>query len=178
MSHPFPKAHRPNLDHLRIDLYQLLAVFMASRPIAAAALGSLSLHRELADVGDIERDLATRLLLSIAVTVRVLDDREDGQLEMLSTYVGTLTEDSAELMASGGLTLREACNKIIHAKGVDFAASKSEGEREYLEPFVYFTGSKGRRVWNASLNVMQFVREGLYAVDLLQEQAASGGTSN
>ena len=164
-----PLGHQPNLAALRSDLHQLLAIFLASKSIAEVASEEAKPVASVFNVQDIENDAITRLLLATSVTLRVLDDREDGRLEMFSVYCGTLTKDTSDPVASGGgLTLREACNKIIHATEVELDRSSLHTGHSYLNPYVYLSGKDQRsRDWQVSLKVAQFVREGLVGISLI-----------
>jgi hypothetical protein len=166
-------GHQPNLETLRSELYQLLATFLASKPIAEAASSEHEHTKQMLDVQNIENDIVARLLLSISVTLRVLDDREEGKLEMLSLYCGILTKNQNNPADStGGMTLREACNKIIHADEVELDRSPLAAAHAHLNPYVYLSGSTQQgKPWSASLNVVQFVREGLAGISLAKGAA-------
>lgn len=163
------KGHKPNIRSLRRDLYRLLSVFMASQPISKGQdLFDSRGPKTIATLLSFQEDEATELLLSIAVTLRVLDDREDGLLNMFSSYCGQLTEDANDpLKSSKGLTLREACNKIIHARSVEFAMTENgrNSAAPFLEPFMYFEGvDQRRRKWLADLDITKFVHEGISGI--------------
>lgn len=161
MNKPTISAYQPNLDALRADLHQLLCIFSASE----------SIHRKVQDEPDfakkhlvfekLEDDAITKLLLSTAITLRILDEREDGNLEMFSRYCGSLQEGSK----SNGLSFRGACNKIIHAKEIEMARNTLSNEITYLFPEIYLSGTDQRkRTWRATVNIYEYVREGMIGI--------------
>ena len=164
-------GHRPNLSTLRAELHYLLATFLASNEIARTAAEEFEAHRLFFDFREMEADAITKLLLSIAVTLRVLDDREDGTLEMMSLYCGLLVKDLSDPPGTTqGLSLREACNKIIHAKTVEFDRDETPGAHPHLKAFVYLAGQdQRRRQWTANVNVVHFVRECMSGLSLIQQ---------
>ena len=56
------------------------------------------------------------------------------------------------------LDLREACNKIIHAKKVrgDF---EENGGQTYLNPLIYLYGEQKGKSWRATLDIVAFSKE-------------------
>jgi hypothetical protein len=61
------------------------------------------------------------------------------------------------------LTLREACNKIIHADDVRLnlvipdAKRNPDEEGGYIRPNVYLYGKQGSNAWRAKLSIMDFI---------------------
>lgn len=153
---------------LRLDLWRLMRIFLAERPFAeftADEFGRdgwdqplLGLDSEFCDYE------ITRILLTAAVSLRVIDDRDDGVLAradpcgVLDPWVG-----------QGGiepLSLREACNKILHAVRINFDVERLDGgdirqiglSPTYLNPTLYLYGTHRGRDWKATLDVMAFIR--------------------
>jgi hypothetical protein len=58
------------------------------------------------------------------------------------------------------LTLREACNKIIHATEVtlDWKQITKKNETEYWSGILWLTGTKGHSRWKLELRVSEFCR--------------------
>jgi len=165
-------GHQVDLAGLRSDLHLLLAVFLASQPIAA--IGDFDRWRgeDLYKLQDCEGNAITRLLLSTSISLRVLDDQEQRALDYASIYCGRLTRDITKPVESNiGLTLREACNKIIHASVVEFDRGALPSGSPYLHPFLYLKGSERSTAWEVQLDVVQFVREGINAILSLQAVA-------
>lgn len=119
------------------------------------------------------RSEVIRILISTSVALRIWFDENDPEaFEGLNTNCGRLwTEWKAKTKAkSEVLTLREACNKIIHATKVhhdgEFEKPRSgnpDEEERYLHPFLYLYGRKGRQDWRAKLSIVDFVRWGAAA---------------
>ena len=159
------QAYQPNIQDLVSEIYQLLAGFMASRQIASIDRSSMyGEHDPIHQFTTIERDLITKRLMYVAITVRVLDDRESRIFNTFTDYCGTLTKDIKTPAETGGLELREACNKIIHAQRVEFDSASSETQADYLLPYVYLHGEDKGRSWAANLDIVKFCRESSAAV--------------
>jgi hypothetical protein len=154
-------GHHPNISNVLLDIYRLLTIFMASRPIAE--LDDLAPHRgadALQEFGEFEHDEVTRILLTVAITVRVIDDREDKIMDMLADYCGLLTPDIKAPLQTDGLNIRDACNKIVHAKTIEFDWVALPNGRQYLERSIFLSGADHKkRNWRANLNVVKFARE-------------------
>ena len=165
-------GHKVSLSLLRSDLHLLVAIYLSSQPIAAIADIDTTRDASVWKIEDCEQEGITRLIISTSINIRVLDDQEENKLGMFSIYCGTLTKDIEKPTESvEGLTLREACNKVIHAVTVDFDHGKLNTGGTFLHPFLYLRGRDQRhRTWEANLNVVQFVREALNAIAYLQGQ--------
>lgn len=128
-------------------------------------------------VESLEEETITRLLLSTAITLRVLDDREGGSLDLLSRVCGTLfTTGSAKPDDEKALSIREACNKIIHAQ--EFSLTRATAIPtgfSPLEPYIHMRGvdQSGKRSWKASIGVFDFVREGMIGISSLAKRGAA-----
>jgi hypothetical protein len=103
----------------------------------------------------------TKLLLSTAITLRILDGRENGNLDMFSRYCGLLQEGSE----SNCLSFRVACNKIIHAKEIEMARNTLSNKITYLFPEISLSGTdQHKRKWVATVNIYEDVREGMIGI--------------
>lgn len=165
-------GHYPNIANVLLDIYRLLTIFMASRPISE--LEELPPHvgaDSLQEFGKFERDELTRILLTVAITVRVIDDLEDKIIDMLSSYCGLLTADVTDPIQTCGLNVRDACNKIVHAKTIDFDRGLLPNGRRYLERSIFLAGTDHRkRNWQADLDVVKFSRECASLLKLLMRR--------
>ena len=161
-------AYQPNLGSLRADLHQLLCVFEASE----------SIHRKIQEEPDyskkhllfeqLENDAITKLLLSTAITLRILDDRENGILEMFSMYCGLIQEKSNNLQESKGVTIRIACNKIVHATEIAMVRNNVSSEIRYLFPEIDLSGTERNKKWDVTINIYEYVREGIRGIGNLK----------
>lgn len=111
---PVNNHHYPNVSNVLLDIYRLLTIFMAAEAISELDVPQSYGNDPLQQFGDFESDEITRILLTVAATVRVIDDRESRLFDFLSFDCGSLTRDVASPGESTALTIREACNKILH----------------------------------------------------------------
>lgn len=152
------EGHFPNTENTVIELHRLLSIFLASRHFAELCTeypgeGFDSIYK----IQEVEADEITRILLSVAITARVIDDREDRVFELVGSDCGTLQKDiSANVIDV--LDIREACNKIIHADKVRFDVDEL-GVQKYLNPVIYLYGSLQDKNWRAQLDVIKFCKE-------------------
>lgn len=155
----------PLLESLvcRQKLYTLLALFFASERFADQCDDSHTCQfRALLD--DHEESLITQLLIESAVLIRVKDDlfvQQRGiSTEANRTMVGRFGAP-AEKPLSSELSVREACNKIIHAKLINFDVSREDQWRSrHLNPIIYLYGEQRKSDWKAELDVIKWVEFG------------------
>jgi hypothetical protein len=96
-----------------------------------------------------------RLLVSIAAIVRNrLDLSSDDEIDA-NRIVGKLTFEASSKTVD--LTLREACNKILHAAHVNPDEEDADGEHKgSLRPFVHLYGAHRHEDWKATLSIYEF----------------------
>lgn len=147
------------------DLYLLLACVLSSKGFAEQTyekdydvLQALRDSHEQREVGS--------LLLSIAVRVRVLDDRGKISKRAMALGCGSLVAGAVRGKDKIPLTLREACNKIVHSRSSqlilshfdNFDAQLPSPTSTHMEPSLMLHGTKNRKTWRASLDLVKFVR--------------------
>ncbi|WP_175914462.1 hypothetical protein [Burkholderia metallica] len=156
-------AHLPNIQATHIDLHRLLAIFLASKEFADRIEAAQGHNAELQDplfrLQECEGDEISRILLSLAVTARVVDDAHDRIFDLAAGPYGTLLRNVERPEERGDLELREACNKIIHASRWHFDVEHNANGRSYLTPTMYIYGSFGGRGWKAILDVVEFAKQ-------------------
>jgi len=86
---------------------------------------------------------------------------------MLTDYCGTITKDLAKPLEREGLSIRDACNKIIHARTVMFDTANTSSGRTYLYPTLYLEGKEWSKPWAVDLDVIKFCRESAASLDLV-----------
>ncbi len=166
-------SHSPSIPALRSDLHLLLSIVLASQQIAEWADMDIRRGRDVFDISRYEDDSITRLLLSTAITLRVLDDREKYKLSMFSYSCGTLIKDISTVVDSVSiLSLRDACNKIVHAEGVEFNRCETINGTVYIRPLLNLTGVEKKSKWRATIDLVAYVREGLYGTQKLISPSA------
>lgn len=150
------QGHRPDIGDLRRDIYELLSFFLSSQPIAELNDSS---NDPLQQLDGLQRDLITKRLIAVAVTIRILDEQMSYVFDMLTAYCGTITKDLTKPGEACGLGLRDACNKIIHARNVTFDTNVALTGRTYLYPSLYLEGTEWKKAWTVDLDVVKFCRE-------------------
>lgn len=155
---PQKGGHFPNTGNVVVELHRLLAIFLASRHFAELAQtfpgeGFDPIFR----IQEVEFDEITRILLNLAITARVVDDREQRIFELLGSDCGTLQDDIRN-QATNVLEIREACNKVIHAETVRFDVEEL-GVQRYMNPIIYLYGTLQGKRWRAQLDVIKFCKE-------------------
>jgi hypothetical protein len=152
------EGHFPNTENTVIELHRLLAIFLSSRHFAELCErypgeGFDPIYK----IQEVEADEITRILLSLAVTARVVDDREERISELVGSDCGVLQKD-LDIQETDVLGIREACNKLIHAKTVRFDVEEL-GVQRYLNPMIYLYGTLQGKHWRAQLDVIKFCKE-------------------
>jgi hypothetical protein len=164
----FRAGHLFDTGPIRRDLWRLLVIFLADRQFAIITEQEffadgheqllLALSSEFAD------DEISRILLSSAIALRVIDDREGGVLERFADCGELQADVEAERVEP--LSLREACNKIVHAEQVNSDVERLDGgpvdrpgmSPTFINPLLYLYGSHNRMRWRCVLDVISFVR--------------------
>jgi len=160
--HDWEATLRVDHDGFLDDAYRLLTIFLASPAIASLDSSSPQRHpnrqiNEWALLG-IQREVPN-LLLRLAATIRAKDD--DGSwLPRMNSNVGELIEDVEGNAPAVSLTIREACNKILHNDRTHFDLEIHEKTgAEYAKPTVYLYGQRRDKKWRATLDVVAFCCE-------------------
>jgi hypothetical protein len=160
-----PQGHELDPEPLALDLYRLLCMVVADRPIAKLSERSWALPF-LQD--RYRRSEITHALVSSAIALRIwLDQRDSREYDNFKTKCGKLYPNwPKQKNKVDNLTLREACNKIVHADDIRFdivvpdRAHNPDENGNYLRPHIYLYGVKGNRRWRAKLSIIEFVRWG------------------
>ncbi len=161
-------AHQLNIGDLLRDIYQLLSFFLASRQIAELEQSNLyGTNDPIFQFKEIERDLITNILISIAIKIRILDDRNPFNFDTLTDYCGTITKDILNPIEMNGLGLRDACNKIIHARKVNFDVDSTKTGQLFLHPYIYLEGTERKSTWQTNIDIIKFCRESAAAIQTL-----------
>lgn len=154
----FKEGHFPNTSNALLELYRLLTIFLASKNFATLLTNDPGVGFDpFYQLQEVESDEITRLLLSLAITARVIDDRENRVLELIGSNCGEFQRD-IQKSDTEILDLREACNKIIHAKKKRCDIDEINGQT-YLNPFMYLYGEQGPKHWKAKLDIVSFAKE-------------------
>lgn len=153
---------------VRRELWQLLLIFLADKPFTVL---SEEAGHEGVSLGALQAEFAdheiTRILMNSAITLRILDDRDGGVFQHVAPCGELSTNGQTE-----PLSLREACNKIVHASRVNFDVERLDGKPldgsygwpTFLRPTVYLYGNRQRADWRAALDVIAYVHGAIQAL--------------
>lgn len=146
---------------VRLDLYRLVCYFHTSAHLA-----------DLSDGGDFcpwqglrnefENSEIIRILLQTAVAVRFIGaghaDEWRAQKDWLEDSVGKLYRKVGEAITEP-LPLREACNKIIHAKNIVLDSNGSgDPYTRFIKPTIFcFDDFQQQKGWKAEIDLFSFV---------------------
>jgi hypothetical protein len=160
------------------DLYHLLCCFLASSHVSELAIEDYEqrenegIHVFNMFLNAFEKKNIQELLISIAVRLRMIDDRLGtnwlSQINGDVNNVGVLVKDGGK----GGetnLTVREACNKIIHASLIEYSSDvlQLRGKKKaYLKPELFLYDRMDKDGWKARLDIIKFVKVGTDVCEL------------
>ena len=171
--HYMERGHRFDAGPYLLDLYRLLCMELADRLVVKQAVKSPIFERLRGE--HIEGE-SIRILTSTSIPLRILFDRRNkkraGGRRHDDWHDKLLDEaknaDCGRLYArwprkkSEVLTLREACNKIIHANTIhrDIAYA----EPNHFRPYLYLYGKKDGLDWRAKLSIIAFAEHATTAL--------------
>ncbi len=152
------------MNSFRLDLYRLVSCFYSS--VTFAEYGEDRDYDSVRNLQDeFEEYEVTRLLVNIAVTARVMDERDDRLSQKFNLKCGQLIDDLTKPDNMVPLSIREACNKIIHARKFNWDVDqlKDEGNLPYpttkfIKPYMYLYGTRDKSCWKVTLDITEFVR--------------------
>lgn len=171
--HEYQKPHyldRDNVEQMCFDIFNIQA---ASRELASQAEYAASEGEEFqSSIFDLHHRLAekrlSQLMLSLAVLMRTFDDLMNDS-ERAAEYKEFVREKTAGLnigeIGDADLTLRNACNKIIHAKDFRPVYDKDEEKYWFMDGRIELYGELSRVEWEAVVNVAEFLEA---VIDVIQ----------
>ncbi len=122
------------------------------------------------------KSLVCNHLIQCATKMRILQDllsRYDEEIDLAAIDADALKGLALGRFHPGNerLTVREACNKIIHATEVtlDWKDISKKSETEYWTGVVWLEGTKGRKKWKLELRVSEFCRALFRVLSHLEE---------
>ena len=152
-------------EDLRRDLYRLFTHFHGSSALVALANEDTGAFFTRLQQQYEELEIQS-LLLSVAVRIRILEEAYDNEsVEKWSVSVGRLFTDSAT-NSCVPLSAREACNKIIHARLINFCRTDQADNEERMFPLIptiviYGSRSRTTAIWRAEIEIDNFVNTAL-----------------
>ncbi|MBL7821458.1 MAG: hypothetical protein JNL65_12665 [Saprospiraceae bacterium] len=115
-------------------------------------------------IKEYEMSEVSRILLEIAVQIRSQIDQDspifEGRKYNPNSITGKLTiNPQSNLCKTKDLSFREACNKIIHAKHINFDLSNAISIKEYdsINPIIYLYGDLNGNEWKSQLDILKFI---------------------
>ena len=152
---PFRSNYLIDGRTMTLELYRLLSIFYASEKYATI---NTTLHDDsVALLLDFQESEITRILTSTAISARIIDDRDDKYLNDHNTSCGELISNIENPNSAIPLSLREACNKIIHATKIHYDVSELKNGLRYLNPTIYYYGRFKGKDWKAILDIEKYV---------------------
>lgn len=154
-------THAPDPGIIHLELHRLLASVLSFPLMLELITEEHQPSDPMSSLLDAADPEITRLLLSTAVMLRAKD--EELGVEATDTEkwrVGRLTQESEK-----ALSLREACNKIIHPKLIWFGPA--EGADLGAAPLVQLLGDYRSKEWHAEVDVRRYCRLGALLAGML-----------
>ncbi len=145
---PYPIA----AEAIDLEVYVLAALVSGSEALAGleGERSGLRWARRTFEASEV-----SRRLIGLAVMLR---SQLDASSRRRDAVVGGLIPDVRAPSVEQSLTLREACNKIIHAESVDLSPGKGEeSETPPISSTVTLEGTHRDREWLARLDVLSFL---------------------
>lgn len=146
---------------LRLDLYRLVCYFQTSEYLANISDGGdFCPWQGLRD--EFQDSEIMRILLQTAVAVRFIGaghaDTKRAQKDWLEDSVGKLFK-KVDDTAFQPLPLREACNKIIHARNIVLDSNESGNPyAHFIKPRIFcYDDFEQKTGWRAEIDLVTFV---------------------
>lgn len=158
LSLPQECGHTPNPDTALLELHRLLAIFLSSKSFAELRTGIGEQWESIEALQACEEYEITRILLAVAITFRIIDNRMRGRTLPPSQTCGTLVKNLHYPTKTTPLTVREACNKILHAQVIKGDVGFTDSGQVYSNPIMYLYGPPEETQWKASVNIIDFAK--------------------
>lgn len=164
------KTYRLPTEDIRRDIYLIHTIFYASKNLA-----SMGAEKEFNHIHDLmntfeEKEVLNRLI-HIAVLLRILHTRfiqEFPSSKKLLSITGTLIPDiSCSCPQEKVLTMREACNKIVHCEKYNIEKAGDETKLSPMLPFITLEGTYYKKKWKAKIDLKEFLRDAFHTSDAL-----------
>ena len=174
------KQHSPDLDRAKELCFVAMCVFESSPQVRALPKA----YRRTSRLWKLHDRMAERrlvqTLLELAVIVRTFDDQKrHGDATLYADFKKSICPDGVGRLGEQSLSLREACNKIIHADDLRPIYEDSEVENEetgrqdqywYMTGEIELKGVRGNKPWDAYFDIRTFL-EG--CLDLLSFKSST-----
>jgi hypothetical protein len=155
---PQDSGHSPNRETVLLELHRLVAIFLSSKSFAQLRTGIGESWEPIEALQACEEGEITRILLTVAITFRIIDNRKRDHVPPIRSC-GTLLKNLKYPAISTPLTVREACNKILHADAIRGDLDDTADGQVYLNPVIYLYGPQQPVQWKVTLNIIDFAKE-------------------
>lgn len=155
----YNEAYTHSLDGMSFNIERatlnLLSIVMADKSIKEKYFECQVPNLQW--IEEIKESEVIRLAVEIAVQYRMMESNVKDPSWLDEELVVGILQPNQKIDENIDLTIREACNKIIHAKEFGFDVQKFRGKQEYyFKPFFNITGTKGKAKWFAYIDVLFF----------------------
>jgi hypothetical protein len=158
--HSVNKGIRVDQSRVRLLSFRLLTTFLASENLHNLCNGDWDSGADIL-ANEFEKVEIEYLMLQIATLFRSADTCALKELtfdQRWNPTVGKLEQPIGRSITD--LSLREACNKIIHLREIKYELIDGEYEwNRFLKPIVYLYGQKQGEEWKAILDIKKFCFE-------------------
>jgi hypothetical protein len=158
------KGIRVEQSRVRLLSFRLLTIFPASENLHSLCNGEYDSGADIL-ANEFEKVEIEHLMLQTAALFRSADTCAKAKLTFNQRWnpnVGKL-EDPVGSQAKD-LTLREACNKIIHVEEIKYEVINGDYEwNRFLKPTIYLYGKRQENSWRAILDIKKFCFEVCHA---------------
>ena len=163
-----PPIRRISEQDLFRELYRVACYFHASGSISSAEdeVGRIPALQLLAE--EVQECEIVTSLLNASIRMRLLDEqlweKSDKIRQSFASIVGTLWEPQTGT-AGSDLSVREACNKIVHASDIGFFVDETKYNEacmlpRFLKPRIAVYGTRGQIAWRAEVSINGLVEAG------------------
>ncbi len=146
--------HAFDTDEIEKKCYLLLSCCLSEKPLTEFCQ-SLSEHG-IPNISFMIQATIKRYLADIAIQVRMIDDlmkSRDKTHHVPEFTVGEITSQK-----NSELTIRESCNKIIHAISIEIKANEA-----------VLIGQHYKSEWAVKINIKDFIKAALFVVNRFEE---------
>jgi len=155
----YNEAYTHSLDGMSFNIERatlnLLSIVMADKPIKEKCFEFDVPNLQW--IEEIKESEAIRLAVEISVQYRMMESNIKDKSWLDDQLIVGVLQPNRNNDEHIDLNIREACNKIIHAKEFGFDVQKFRGkEQHYFKPFFNITGTKGKSDWFAYIDVLFF----------------------
>ncbi len=158
-------------DGLLVELYRVLCYFHASKSLSSSEddINHIPATQLLAE--EVQEAEIVAALVSSSIKIRLLDEQLwDAPQDVKDRFKFTAGQlwNPHDAASPKDLSVREACNKIVHASDIGFFVDDSKYRTEsfltprYLEPKIAVYGKFGGNEWRAEVSIIPYIEAGYW----------------